>query len=268
MGNTIVASIMSMAGLGLFFASVLAFANRKLKVKEDPKIFRIENALPGVNCGACGFTGCRQYAEALAGSEAAPDLCKAGGDGVISALSDILGIRIEKKIKKIAVVHCGADAPTRKKKAVYRGIQTCAAAQNIFGGENSCDYGCVGFGDCQVACPFGAITMRSGLPVVDKEKCTACGKCITACPRDIISVEERPTENILSVACNNPEKGGETRKVCTVGCIACGVCQRLTEGVFHIEDNLARVRYAEMTKIKNIEEVIKKCPTRCIKWSQ
>ncbi|MFC1576639.1 RnfABCDGE type electron transport complex subunit B, partial [Candidatus Omnitrophota bacterium] len=186
MSNIIVTSIVSMAGLGLFFASVLAVVNRKLKVKEDPMVEAILNSLPGVNCGACGFTSCRQYAEALARKESTPEVCKAGGEDVAVRLSEILGVKVEKKVKEIAVVHCGADVSKRKKKANYTGIKTCVAVHSIFGGELLCGYGCLGYGDCRAACPFGAIAIVDGLPRIDKAKCTACGKCVVACPREII----------------------------------------------------------------------------------
>lgn len=254
-----------MAGLGLFFASILAFANQKLKVKEDPKLEEILGVLPGVNCGACGFTSCHQYAEALASGKTSPDLCKAGGEYVMCAISKILGVKASEQIKQLAIVHCGAESAKRKNKANYLGIRSCAAANNLFGGELLCDYGCLGYGECMQACPFGAITMISGLPRIDKDKCTACGKCVTACPRNIISIENINDENFLYVACSSKDKGPDTRKACEVGCIACGFCQRLTNGIFYIEENLARVKYGNMKDVENKEEVIKKCPTKCIK---
>lgn len=264
MDNIITTSILSMAGLGLFFATVLAFANQKLKVKEDPKVGEIESALPGVNCGACGFTSCHLYAEALAKSENSPDQCKAGGEEVACRLSEILGIEIGKKAKELAIVHCGADQSKRKKKAKYLGVKTCKAVDAMRGGEVLCEYGCLGYSDCMKACPFDAITMADGLPRIDKEKCTACGKCVAACPRGIISVEKIESKEFLFVACNSRAKGPETRKTCPVGCIACGICQRLTENIFNVEKNLAEIKYEKMNDINNKEEVIKKCPTKCI----
>ncbi|MGB2705771.1 MAG: RnfABCDGE type electron transport complex subunit B [Candidatus Omnitrophota bacterium] len=264
MDNTIITSIVSMAGLGFFFASVLALVNQKLKVREDPRIERIAEALPGVNCGVCGFTNCHEYAVALAKGEIPPDRCKAGGEKVINSLSEILGVKIEKKTKQVAILHCGADASRRKKKANYTGIKSCVAAHDTFGGEILCGYGCLGYGDCREACPFGAITIINSLPRIDKDKCTACGKCVSSCPRDLISVEKIESDNFLYVACNNFDKGPEVRKTCPVGCIACGLCEKQTDGVFHLENNLARVRYNQIKNIGNTEEVINKCPTKCI----
>lgn len=264
MSTTVVASIASMAGLGLFFASVLAVVNQKLKVKEDPKVEAIVGAIPGLNCGVCGFPGCRQYAEALAKGEALPEACKAGGEEITKRLSAILGIKVEKKAKEITIVHCGASASQRKKKAVYVGIKTCVAAHNTAGGEGLCGYGCLGYGDCMNACPFGAVEMVNGLPRINKNRCTLCGQCVIVCPRNLITVEKMPAKNFLYVTCNNPDKGAETQKACSVGCIACGLCQKLAGGVFHVENNLAQVQYDKMAQIKNAEEIIAKCPTKCI----
>ena len=264
MDKTVLTSILSMAGLGFFFASVLAFVNQKLKVKEDPRIERIEKALPGVNCGVCGFANCRQYAEALAKEETSPNQCKAGGEEVINRLSEILNVKIEKKIDQIAVLHCGRDASGRKKKAIYTGIKTCVAAHNMFGGEVFCEYGCLGYADCVKACPFGAIRMVNGLPKIDKDKCAICGKCVASCPRNLITLEKIDSRDFIYVACSNLDKGPETRKICSVGCIACGLCQKLTGGIFYVENNLARVRYDKAKNIANTEEVINKCPTKCI----
>lgn len=264
MGNIVVVSILSMSGLGLFFASILALAHKKLRVVEDPRIAKIENFLPGVNCGACGFASCHQYAEMLAKGEATPTACKAGGEEVDHVLSKILGVEIQTKTKELAIVHCGADFSKRKKKALYVGIKTCLAAHNMSGGENLCEYGCLGYGDCTGACPFGAITMVNGLPKVDKNKCTACKKCIASCPRNIISVEKIGAGEFIYVACNSLDKGAETRKICSVGCIACSICQKMTNNIFYVENNLSHVHYDKMQDIGNKNEVQNKCPTKCI----
>jgi len=260
----VITSIASMAGLGFLFASVLAVVSQKLKVKEDPKVERLSGVLPGLNCGACGFTNCREYAAALVKGTIGPDQCKPGGEKVAANICEIMGVSVQKKTKESAVLHCGADSSMRKKKAVYTGIKTCLAAHNTFGGETSCPYGCLGYGDCLAACPFGAITMVNGLPRIDKNKCTACGKCVSSCPRGIISIEKITSDDFLYIACSNPDKGPETRRVCRVGCIACGICEKQTGGIFYVKDNLARISRDKTKDIVNIEDVIKKCPAKCI----
>ena len=253
-----------MAGLGFFFATVLAFANQKLKVEEDPMIEKILHELPGINCGACGFTSCRQYAEALAKKEVTPDKCKACGDEERRDLARFLGVSLETKVKEVAVVHCGADNSIRKAKAIYTGVETCLAAHNTFGGELLCDYGCLGYGDCLLACPFGAITIVKGLPKIDRDKCTACAKCVATCPRKIISIMKIEEKESLYVACSSQDKGALTRKTCSVGCIACFICEKMTEGAFSVKNNISRVNEEKISQIKNKAEVLKKCPTKCI----
>lgn len=253
-----------MAGLGFFFASVLAFMDRKLKVKENPITEKIENALPGLNCGVCGFMGCRQYAEALMKGKVKTNLCKPGGEDVSREISGILGIKAEKKSRETAILHCCAGNSVRKKKANYVGIKTCQAAHNTFGGEALCDYGCLGYGDCLKACPFGAISMVDGLPKVDKTKCTACGRCVSRCPRSLFTIEKIDSPNFAYVACSNLDKGPEAKKICPVACIACGICQRLTGGTFYVDGNLARVHSEGLNNLNSTKEIVDKCPAKCI----
>jgi len=265
MSNTVVISIVSMAGLGFFFATVLSFVNQKLKVEEDPKITKIEAVLPHLNCGACGFASCHQYAEVLAGGKAEPNQCKAASEETVELLCKILNVSVKKKTKEVAIIHCGGDKSKQKPKAIYIGIKTCEAAHNLSGGETACMYGCIGYGDCVKACPFEAIKMENGLPKVDLAKCTACGKCKDACPRNIISIENIESQKFMYVACKNPEKGAEVRKVCSVGCIGCALCQKLTNSIFTVQNNLAGVNYEKINDVKSPDDVIKKCPTKCIK---
>ncbi|NQT23125.1 MAG: RnfABCDGE type electron transport complex subunit B [Candidatus Omnitrophica bacterium] len=251
MDKLVFISILGMGGIGLFFACVLAAANSRLAVKENPKIEEIENALPKVNCGSCGFLNCHEYAVALAEGGQPINACKPGGEDVEKRLADILGVEAEAMVKKIAVVHCAANGTVRKKKAEYRGIKTCAAKNMLKGGDVLCDYGCLGSGDCALACPFDAVKMEDGLPLVDPVKCVACGKCISACPRGIISLEEIENCEIIYVACSSRDKGPATRKICPVGCIACGICQKVSSGAFEVNNNLAVPTYE---KLKIVEK--------------
>jgi len=265
MDKLVFVSILGMGGIGLFFACVLAAANSRLAVKENPKIEEIENALPKVNCGACGFLNCHEYAVALAEGGQPINACKPGGEEVEKQLADILGVKAEAMVKKIAVVHCAANRTIRKKKAEYKGIKTCTAKNMLKGGDVLCDYGCLGLGDCALACPFDAIKMEDGLPLVDPVKCVACGKCILACPRGIISLEEVGDCEIIYVACSSRDKGPATRKICPVGCIACGICQKISAGVFQVKNNLATLDYEKIKIVEKKDEIMLKCPTKVIK---
>ena len=263
--NTFISSIITMAGLGIFFSVILAVANKHLKVEEDPWVEKIEKTLPGLNCGACGFPNCRALAEAIAKGEAPPATCPVGGEEAAALIADFLGLKAEKLTKKIAVIHCGADETQRKKKAEYTGIRTCKAANIIFWGGLECKFGCLGFGDCAKICPFDAIKMVNGLPEVDPDKCATCGKCAASCPRKIISLESFEKGELTFVACNAKEKSGVVRKICPVGCIACKVCEKLSEGVFIVEDNLAKVDYKKATPETKWGVIVEKCPTDTIR---
>lgn len=266
MDNIVILSIIGMGGLGLFFAAILATASERFKVKEDPKIVKLEETLPGLNCGACGFLSCHDYAVHLAKGESEINLCRPGGEETQKMLAKFLGVEAKETVKKIAVVHCAADISKRKKKAIYSGTQSCRAANIIKGGEVLCDYGCLGFGDCKVACPFDAIEMKDGLPVISIDKCVACGKCVQACPRKIISLEEFSDKSeIVYVACSSHDKGPDTRKACPVGCISCGICVKFSGGAFQLKDFLSVPVYDKVKAIENRDEVMLKCPTKVIK---
>jgi len=260
-------SIISMLGLGLFFALILFIADKKLKVEEDPKIEKIENTLVGLNCGACGYPSCRIAAEAIVKGKASVDACIVGGEAVAKAISSIVGKDFAKKAhKSTAVVHCGVDASNRQINADYNGVNSCSAANLLMQGGMACKYGCLGLGDCAKVCPVDAITMKNNAPVIDIEKCVGCGKCVKACPRHIISLRPYiPGERLVYVACSNTEPGKQVRAVCKVGCIACNICQKLSEGVFEVNNNLSRVNLQKAKeKQTDWDTIIKKCPTHCI----
>lgn len=266
--NIIVISTIAMGGLGMFFAIILAITNKKLYVKEDPRIEKVLEALPGVNCGACGNASCHDLAQKIVKGEAEPHDCPVGDSEVTENIANILGIESKEVITKVAIVHCGATEKIRKKRAVYIGGQTCRVA-DIIGGEISCSYGCFGYGDCVTVCLFDAIEMVEGLPVIDLMKCTGCGQCVEACPRNIISIEDFSKEKLtstISIACNNPDKGAVVRKICEVGCIGCSLCEKNCEdGSFYMDGMLARIDYSKVYNSEKWDLVIEKCPAKTIK---
>jgi Na+-translocating ferredoxin:NAD+ oxidoreductase RNF subunit RnfB len=258
----ILASILTMGGLGLVFAMVLAVANARLKAEEDPRLEALEETLPGANCGACGFASCRALAEALIAGKSAPATCAVGGRAVAERIAQILDREVEALSRRGAVVHCRAKNGDKRKKAFYQGIESCAACELVAGGDLGCVYGCLGYGDCERACPFDAIHIIDGLAQVDYTKCTACGLCVKACPRDIISVEELILDKNFVVFCNSNDPGRDVRKYCKVGCIACGICvKNCPVNAAKLENNLSSIdlNICEMYGI--CEE---KCPTKVI----
>lgn len=262
--DTIFISIGSMVGLGVFFAVILAFADKTMHIEEDARISAIEEILPGLNCGACGYTGCHSYAVSLSKGDASITACLPGGDEVAGRLAEFLGFEKGKVAKSIAILHCNADFDRRNKTADYKGIETCQAAVAVSGGGVACVYGCLGYGDCAGACPFGAIKMANGLPVVDSTRCTACGRCVSACPRGLYTVERFTNGAITAVACSSPEKAAIVRDVCGVGCIGCKLCEKLSGGIFEVKDNLASVNYKKARPDTDWDKVIEKCPTKVI----
>lgn len=259
-------SVLSMVGLGAFFALVLAIVDRKMKVIEDVRISKIAEALPGANCGACGVTSCHAFAE-IAVAKGEGINCPLGGEEASQKIAAILGIEHTVAQKKIAVVHCGVKESQRKKRAKYLGIVTCQAVELLNGGDMECGFGCLGYGDCVKACPFCAIEIKEGKVEVSVAKCTACGKCVEACPRKIISLEVLDKDRgVLLVACNSKDNGAVVKKICVVGCIGCGICVKLTPGgAFELKENLARVNYGKLTQGEDGHTAIEKCPTKCIK---
>ncbi|MFH1752971.1 MAG: RnfABCDGE type electron transport complex subunit B [Candidatus Omnitrophota bacterium] len=262
--DNILISILSMMGLGVFFAAILAVADRTMGIKEDKNIAAIEDILPGLNCGACGYAGCHSFAVALSNNGAEATGCLPGGEEASTKLAALLGIENKELIKSVAALHCNADFDKRKIYAEYKGIGTCQAANKVFGGGVACAYGCLGYGDCVKVCPFGAITMANGLPVVNSVKCAACGKCVKACPRGLYSIEKFTKDQITIVACSSLDKGPTVRQACGVGCIACKICEKLSGGVFEVKDNLACVHYDKAGPDTDWEKIINKCPTKVI----
>jgi len=253
--------VLTMAALGFLFATGLSVAYKKLKVEEDPKIEAISEILPQANCGACGYSGCRVFAEAVAKKTAEPNGCPVGGEDVANKVAEVLGVKAGKIIKKVARVLCRGTETEAKDRGVYLGIQTCLAA-HLVGGNKQCSYGCLGYGDCVRVCVFDAIHMGpDGLPVVQEDTCTACGKCVDTCPRNILELAS--LDQNIYVYCRSLDRGPTARKVCKNACIACGICVRACPEAIVLEKNLAKILNHKKIPEEKIPE-IEKCPTSSI----
>lgn len=230
-----------MLTLAVGVSAILGWANEAFHVEEDPRLSSIKGALPGANCGGCGFIGCADFAEAVLSGAVAPDACPAGGRATAEAIALILGIDFQAGWPVRPVVHCGANREQRVGRGDYHGEASCASA-NLVAGVQDCVYGCLGFGDCALVCAWDAIDVSDGLARIDYDACTGCGACADACPRNLISLVPFKADRMIVVACSNRDKGPDVRKVCRVGCIGCSACARASD-LFALHDDLARIDY-------------------------
>lgn len=227
------------AGLGLVGSVVLVLASRFLTVPQDERVGRLQEVLPGANCGACGYAGCADYAQAIAGG-APVNKCVPGGEAVAKAAAAIMGVEAGGVLKRTAYVACQGSYEHTQDKYEYQGVQSCAAMAALHGGCAVCPFGCLGCGDCAAACKFGAIEVKNGLAHIDEEKCTGCGACAETCPKGIIRLHTRLDRPV--VLCANEDRGALTRKACTAGCIGCMKCAKnCPAGAVTVVNNVARI---------------------------
>lgn len=223
--NGIIIATLVVGGVGIFIGLFLGIAAIVFKVEVDEKEIAVLEALPGNNCGGCGYAGCSGLAAAIAKGEAAVNQCPVGGEAVAKKISEIMGVDAEATVKKVAYVACNGTCEHAKVDYEYYGVEDCNMLSFVpNGGAKTCNYGCLGYGSCVKACPFDAIHIVDGVAVVDKEACKACGKCVAVCPKNLISLI--PYDATYMVACSSKDKGPVVLKACSVGCIGCGLCKK------------------------------------------
>lgn len=267
--NFILIAVIVLGAIALVSAVVLYITSKRFAVYEDPRLETVTEALPGANCGGCGFPGCGGMADALVKGADTGSIeglfCPVGGQKVMENVADLLGMTVEKTDPMVAVVRCNGTCENRPRIAEYNGLRTCAAIHATGAGETACGFGCLGCGDCVSACQFEAIHMNpeTGLPEVDDEKCTACGACVKACPRSIIELRKKgPKNRRIYVQCVNKDKGPAAMKACKVSCIACGKCFKACKfDAITIENNLS---YIDYNKCKMCRKCVNECPTHAI----
>lgn len=259
-----------LGGLGLIFGLVLAVASKVFYVETDPRLDELNECLPGANCGGCGYAGCGGYAEAVLKGEAAIGKCASGGDECAAKMAEIMGVKAEKTVRRVAMVRCSGykrkDAEGKTiglmEKGNYEGIHDCLAATKVGGrGHTICKYGCLGFGNCVEACKYDAIHVVDGVARVDFDKCVGCMSCAAVCPRGIISSVEYGEHIVIS--CSSHAKGNVTTRGCTLGCIGCGLCKKVCpKGAITLDRNLAVIDY---TKCDNCGLCVNVCPKKMIR---
>ena len=263
-----------LGGLGLIFGAVLAIASKVFYVETDPRLDKLNECLPGANCGGCGYAGCGGYAEAVLNGEAPIGKCASGGNECAQEMAAIMGVEAAEVTRKVALVRCSGEKSFDKDgnltkgarvKAEYEGFHDCLAASKVGGnGPLSCKFGCLGYGSCTKACKYGAISVVNGVARVDEDLCVGCMACAAVCPRHLI-VPVEPDRNVI-IACASLAKGAVTTKGCTVGCIGCSLCKKICpKDAITIEKNLARIDY---TKCDNCGLCATVCPKHLIKDSK
>lgn len=260
----ILIAVLTLGGLGLLFGGLIATANKRLWVWEDPRVEVVSQMLPNANCGACGLPGCRAFAEQAVEGKVTPAQCTVSAEDVRQQIAGYLGVDAGEAVKNVARLLCAGGLGVAGYQAEYRGLPTCAAAAAVAGGAKGCVWGCLGLGDCERVCDFDAIYMsETGLPVVDVEKCTACGDCVDACPKALF--ELRPLGAGLLVQCKNLVSGDEALEQCTVACTACAKCvQDAVEGLISVTSGVAVIDYDRIALAE--PRATERCPTGAIVW--
>jgi Na+-translocating ferredoxin:NAD+ oxidoreductase subunit B len=159
--------VVVLAGLALALAATLVVAARLLPSGDDRAVERIERRLPRIQCGQCGYPGCRPYAEAIARGDAQINRCPPGGESTIRDLAALLGrdtLPLDGSLGRASM-----DSVARIDEPI-----------------------CIGCNLCARACPVDAIV---GIPhtmhTVIERHCTGCELCLPPCPVDCISLAPR-----------------------------------------------------------------------------
>lgn len=260
----VIIAVAVMSGLGFSLASILAVANKKLYVFEDPRIDQVEGMLPGSNCGACGLPGCRAFAESAVAGTVTPGGCTVTTEESRDNIAEYLGVDVGGEEKQTVRLACAGGSNVARQRAAYEGFANCRGANLVAGGGKGCAWACLGYGDCMVVCDFDAIVMNEfDIPVVNDILCTACGDCVEICPKGLFSLQ--PISNRLWVACKNESFGDDAENECAVACNACAKCVAdAPEGLVEMINNLAVVDHSKQ-HLAN-KQTIQRCPTGAIVW--
>jgi len=251
--------------IAFVLGTALGFFKDFFAVPQDPLVGKIREALPGANCGACGFPGCENYAVAIAAGNAGISSCSVGGSALVEKLTLITGKAGEAVKQTAAVLCCQGSNLNTPQKGIYTGIENCRGAKLATGGTRLCSYGCIGFGDCVKACKFDALSMdnKKGLPVIDLAKCTGCGMCVIECPQSIIKAVPKDQKGMMVLCSNRGLNRQQIAKSCKISCRKCGVCvKQCPQQCIDLSTNLP---VADPAKCNSCGVCVEKCPTKVLK---
>ncbi|ULQ60777.1 RnfABCDGE type electron transport complex subunit B [Brucepastera parasyntrophica] len=260
--HIIIATFIVSAVLALVLGFLLGFFKKIFHVETDPTVEMILNALPGSNCGACGYPGCAACAEAIAGGLAPVTACTSGGADVTKAVCAIMGVEAEADTR-VAVLLCQGTTEKTMNKADYIGVKTCRAVKISVNGLKLCDYGCIGMGDCEAVCKFDAIHIgKDGLPHVDYSKCTGCNACVKECPQKILTTVSNVQKGAIALCSNRNPRKAQVIKDCKAGCIKCGKCEKVCPvKAIRIVNGIPLVDYS---LCNSCNDCVKQCPTKVL----
>ncbi len=261
---TILFSGLVLGGLGLAFGLILSYASRKFHVDTDPRVQQVRQCLGGANCGACGYAGCDAFAEAVVKGEAKVNGCAPAGAEGTRRIAAIMGQEAAESERIVARVLCQGIRGIAKDTYSYDGYKSCIIAAGIAGGPKDCRFACIGLGDCIDHCAFGAIRIVDGIARIDENRCTACGACVSNCPRNVIRL--MPVSQEVIVRCRNSDTARLARDVCAKACIGCGRCKRECQyDAITVENGFARIDPEKCTRCGACAAV---CPCHCITVNQ
>ena len=250
--------------LALILGTTLGFFREFFAVPQNPIAGSIREALPGANCGACGYPGCDNYAAAIATGNAPVNACSVGGPAVAAKISEITGVAGEAVIQTISVLACQGSKIHAGLKGQYTGIPTCRGAKLSAGGTKLCAWGCLGFGDCVKVCKFDALSMGdNGLPVVNYAKCTGCRLCMSECPQGLFKAVAKDQKGAMTLCSNRNPVRQMVAKTCKIACIKCGLCvKNCPHQCISLDTNIPVV---DLSKCDSCGTCAEKCPTKVFK---